>query len=603
MSSKPEGAEAEDLKARLTKPRAFSRISAFEDLLRRFTPGERFLLYILSITLAASAFTLLAFANVAVSVVVPAEGGALVEGVVGSARFINPLLALSEPDEDLTALVYSGLMRAAPDGSLIPDLASSYTISSDGTVYTFTLRPLATFHNGSPVTAADVLFTVQKAQSPDIKSRRRADWEGVSVSSPDAHTVVFTLAHAYAPFLENTTLGILPSDLWKDVPAEEFPFSPLNTHPVGSGPYRVTGFKTDSTGAATRYELAPFKEFTLGAALIKKITLLFYANEEALISAYNAGRIDSFAGVSPTELEKLTRSDTTIVRAALPRIFGVFFNQNKNPILADASVRAALNAAVDTNAIVENVLGGFASPLTGPIPPGTLGEVHPATPVPLPEKATIATTTTDRAESARAILSRGGWTFDEGAGQWTKKKDVLQFTLATSDDSELSATAQMVAEAWRAAGVKVEVHVYPLSELNTNIIRPRAYEAILFGEVVGRTIDLFAFWHSSQRNDPGLNLALYANARADDVLSEARVTTDPKARETLYNSFASIIEKDQPAVFLYAPEFIYVVPPRMQGIEISTLSTPAERFLNAYQWYTGTERVWNIFINTKNNQS
>lgn len=588
---------------RLTKPRRLSRLSIFEDLLRTFTPGERLLLYIFSMALAASAFVLLVFANTAVSVVVPAAGGAQVEGVVGSARFINPLLALSGPDEDLSALVYSGLMRAAPDGSLSPDLASSYEISSDGTVYTFTLRKNATFHDGTPVTADDIIFTVQKAQSPDIKSRRRADWEGVLATSPDPQTVVFTLAHAYAPFLENTTLGILPRHLWKDVPAEEFPFSPLNTHPVGSGPYRVTGFDTDGTGAATRYTLAPFKGFTLGTAFLKEIAFLFYPNEEALVAAYNAGRIDSFAGVTPAQLEKLTRPDTMIVRAALPRTFGVFFNQNKNPILADTSVRAALNEAVDSRAIVANILGGFGSTLSGPIPPGTLGEVPPQVPVPLPAKAPEAAVATDRAGSARAILSRGGWKFDEGKGEWSKKKDILLVTLATSDDPELSATAQMVADAWRAAGVKVDVHVYPLSELNTTIIRPRAYEAILFGEVVGRTMDLFAFWHSSQRNDPGLNLALYANAKADGILAEARVTTDPANREKLYNSFASIIEKDQPAVFLYAPEFIYVVPKRLQGVRLGTLSSPAERFLNAYEWYTDTERVWNIFTNTKNDQS
>ena len=552
--------------------------------------------------LAASAFVLLVSANTSVSVVVPSAGGTEVEGVVGSARFINPLLALSGLDEDLSVLVYSGLMRAAPDGSLIPDLASLYDISSDGTVYTFTLREGATFHDGTPVTADDIIFTVQKAQSPDIKSRRRADWEGVLATSPDPRTVVFTLAHAYAPFLENTTLGILPRHLWKDVPAEEFPFSPLNTHPVGSGPYRVTGFDTDGTGAATRYELAPFKEFTLGTAFLKKITFLFYPNEEALVSAYNAGRIDSFAGVTPTQLKKLTRTDTMIVRAALPRTFGVFFNQNKNPVLADASVRAALNAAVDTTAIVENILGGFGAALTGPIPSDTVGEVVPHVPVPLPEKAPETVASTDRAESARAILSRGGWSFDEGKGEWRKKKDVLLLTLATSDDPELSATAQMIADAWRAAGIKVDVHVYPLSELNTTIIRPRAYEAILFGEVVGRTMDLFAFWHSSQRNDPGLNLALYVNTKADTILAEARVTTDPANRAKLYNSFAAIIEKDQPAVFLYAPEFIYVVPKRLQGIRLGSLSSPSERFLNAYEWYTDTERVWNIFTNAKNDQ-
>ena len=196
-----------------------------ESALRRFSPGERLLLYALSAMLAFSALGLLALANSATSVTIPARGGSLTEGLVGPVRFVNPLLALSGPDKDIGALVYSGLMRATPEGKLIPDLAERVEISEDGTVYTFTLRPALTFHDGAPLTSADVLFTIARAQDPEIKSARRADWEGVSAVAPDPRTVVFTLPHAYAPFLENATLGILPKHLWESVSAEEFPFS------------------------------------------------------------------------------------------------------------------------------------------------------------------------------------------------------------------------------------------------------------------------------------------------------------------------------------------------------------------------------------------
>ena len=281
----------------LTKPRGMWRFGALEETLRTFRPGERLVLYVLSAPLGASTLVLTPAASASISVVVPSAGGSFTEGVVGPARFINPVLTLSQPDEDLTQLVYSGLVRALPDGSVVPDLASSYEISSDGTTYTFALRPNATFQDGTPLSAADVLFTVQKAQDPNIKSPHRADWEGVVASSPDARTVLFKLPHPYAPFIENATLGILPKHLWQNVSAEEFPFDPLNTHPVGSGPYRVTDFKTDSTGAPTRYELAPFQGFTLGPALIKRIVFLFYPDEDALVAAYHAGRIDSVASV------------------------------------------------------------------------------------------------------------------------------------------------------------------------------------------------------------------------------------------------------------------------------------------------------------------
>ena len=114
-------------------PRSLRRLSVLEQLLARFTPSERLLLYFLSSLLAASTLLMVIYVDRKVSVDIPARGGELTEGEVGPARFINPILTLSQPDQDLTALVYSGLMRSLPDGSIVPDLAESYTISPDGT--------------------------------------------------------------------------------------------------------------------------------------------------------------------------------------------------------------------------------------------------------------------------------------------------------------------------------------------------------------------------------------------------------------------------------------------------------------------------------------
>ena len=561
-------------------------------MLSTFSPAERLLLYIFSAALGIATLALLVNVNAKASVAIPAKGGVLTEGVIGMARFINPLLAITEPDRDLSLLIYSGLTRVSPNGSIIPDLASSYQISDDGLTYTFTLRPGITFHDGTAVTTTDILFTIHAAQNPDTKSPRRADWEGVSVSAPDPSTVVFKLPHPYAPFIENTTLGILPSTLWQDVSSEEFPFSPLNTKPIGSGPFEIRNVETDKTGVATSYELAPFKKFALGEPHLRKMTFLFFSNETTLVDAWNAGRIDSFAGASPSELSHLRDPKTNIIRAPLPRVFGVFFNQGHAPVLADAAVRAALNAAIDKQALVKTLLGGYGAVLDGPIPPSVL-----------PEDGASAANTTEEtpfngAEEARAILEQNGWKFNEESSAWEKKGQKITFSLATSDAPELSATAEALAESWRAAGIHVDIHVYPVSELNTTIIRPRAYDAILFGEVVGRTLDLFAFWHSSQRNDPGLNLALYTSVRADTILAKARAATNRNERKSLYEEFKSIIKEEQPAIFLYTPQLLYVLPEQVYGVELGVLATPAERFSNVYQWYVATENVWSIFTNT-----
>lgn len=580
----------------LRRRRTIPRLSVAERILRTFSPGERFLLYLFTAILTLSTLVLFTSVNSAASVVVPVPGGSLVEGVVGPARFINPILALSQADEDLTELVYSGLTRTRPDGTIIPDLAEKFEISEDGTTYTFTLRDNATFHDGEKVSAVDILYTVQSAQNPDIKSPRRADWEGVSVSTPDERTVVFKLPHAYAPFLENTSLGVLPRHIWEDVSPAEFPFNPANTRPVGSGPYRVHDVKTNSTGAATQYELRPFKEFALGEPYLRNITFVFYPNFTALIEALNKGDVESVAAVPASELASVT-GHVDILRVPLPRVFGVFFNQNHSSVFTDASVRAALEASIDTRALIRDVLGGNGVALTGPIPRGVLEPIEMRPALPTIEETITTLPSEARVEEARGILTRGGWKFDETTGAWTKKKEILSFSLATADAPELAQTAEILKDTWGALGITVNVETYPLAELNTNVIRPRSYDAILFGEVVGRTLDLFAFWHSSQRNDPGLNLALYTNSKADSLLATARATTDNHERENLYRKFEDIVVKDRPAIFLYAPEFLYALPRSLHGVELGALTTPSERFANVYEWYTETENVWSIFTN------
>ena len=584
------------VKVAMLKQRRVSRFSTLESLLVRFSPAERLLLYILAICLGLSTLVLLSAANTTVSVEVPAPGGSLTEGEVGPARFINPVLTLSQADEDLSALIYSGLTRSLPGSTIIPDLADSYSVSEDGSTYTFTLKKDLIFHDGTPLTSADVLYTIQQVQNPSIKSPHRADWEGVSVTAPDATTVVFKLPHAYAPFIQNTSIGILPSNLWKNISNDEFPFSSLNTHPIGSGAFKIKKVNTDNSGSATEYDLVPFSAFALGQPYLKHITFRFYANEEAMIKALNAHKIDAVAGVSPTTLSDISRTDVVTMTTGLPRTFGVFFNQAHSKFLTDSSVRSALDASIDKQLLINSVLQGYGTPLSAPFHLSLIGK---PTALMLPAAATTTPAyTDDTIIAAHSILLKGGWKYNEADNTWNNKKgEILGFTLSTADSPQLVATANAVADAWKKLGINVTVQIYSLSDLNTNVIRPREYDALLFGEVIGRELDLFAFWHSSQRNDPGLNLSLYTNAKADTLLSQARATTNASDRYKLYAQFASLVEKDTPAVFLYAPEFIYEVPRGIRGIKLGALTVPAERFLNAYQWYTDTERVWTFFTN------
>ncbi len=551
-------------------------------------PSGRALFFLLSGLILLSGAGLLYLLNNSLVTTTPAHGGSLTEGVIGSPRFINPLLAISDADQDLTRLVYAGLLKATPSGDFIPDLASAWQISEDGRTYTVTIRADAVFQDGTPVTAQDVIFTVGKAQDPALKSPQRAGWDGVSVQESDERTVEFTLRTAYAPFVENLTLGILPKHLWQDVSAEEFPFSELNTTPVGAGPFQVSGVSRSASGIPTTYTLSSFPRYALGAPYLDTLTLRFYQSENDLISALRGGAVEAGSGISPASLEEL--KGRSIISAPLDRVFGVFFNQNQSSILREAAVRAALESSIDRADLVETVLGGYGTPVAGPIPPTVSGSIA---------TSSSATSTEALALMARNRLVALGWKENEngflakatGSGK-SAQAIPLTFTLSTANVPELKAAAEYLKAQWAKVGADVAVQVYEQGDLSENVIRPRKYDALLFGEVVGRGLDLFAFWDSSQRNDPGLNIALYANTTVDAALGKLRTAATDKDRQSLYAQIEAQIEKDIPAVFLYSPDFLYVFPPAIRGLELGFVSVPSDRFLSSSEWYRETEKVW-----------
>lgn len=562
-------------------------LKALQKTLNAVSPIERVVLWVLVAIFTLSAFALVIKVNNEATVQVPVRGGVVKEGVIGAPRFINPLLAPSDTDRDLVMLFYSGLMLPSADGTLVPNLAERYSISEDGKEYTFILRDDITFHDGTPLTADDVVFTISLAQNPAIKSTRRADWEGVRVEKVSAREVRFTLTNPYAPFLENTTIGILPRHLWLNVSPQEFAFSKFNTEPIGSGPFKLKSIDENASGIPTRYELRPFANYALGRPYINKFFIRFYANEDDLLRAYEAGTITSMSAVSSVTLQKSIKRESSLLRISFPRIFAVFFNQNKNHVFTDKAVRQALTVLLDKQGIVDEILNGYGTVIDSPIPPSTVAGQHSVA-------SSALTTQEERQDEARTILEAAGWKYDTELGTWKNKEQTLSFTLSTANTPELKRAADISAATWGEFGIPVKVSVFETGDLNQNIIRPREYESLLFGEVVGRSLDLFAFWHSSQKDDPGLNIALYTNASVDEWLSKARTESDKNERDALYVKMEQEMRSDAPALFLYAPDFLYVVPTDIKGVNTLLVATPSERFAQVHLWHTNTERVWNF---------
>lgn len=516
---------------------------------------------------------------------IASHGGKLTEGLIGSPRFINPVLAISEADRDLTSLIYSGLMRLDEKGKLIPDLAESYTISDDGLTYTFTLKDNLTWHDGKQLTARDVVFTILKTKDGNTRSTKRVNWEGVEVKQIDEKTIVFQLAKAYAPFLENTTIGILPTHLWNNVNIEAFSLNNLNIEPIGSGPFKIKKIENDPSGVPLYYDLVPFSDFALGKPNLAKIRVRFYPNEDELIKAFNQSEVDAIHSITPTKILEIKRERGLEIKTTpLPRTFGVFFNQNQASLFTNHEVREALSLAIDRERIIKEVLNGFGIPANNPFL--------------LPNESTPVFDYKTNLEKAKELLATNGWVNKDGLGLTkTKNKEsiTLNFNLATADTPELKLVGEIIKENWEALGVNVELKVFETGNLNQTIIRPRKYDALLFGMVNNRQPDPFSFWHSSQRLDPGLNIALYANITADKLLEDIRTTIDDEERLTKTKLFLGEINKDRPATFIYHPEFIYIQPTKIKNSTLGPISDSAERFSQIYRWYTKTERVWKIF--------
>ncbi|MCI0680008.1 ABC transporter substrate-binding protein [bacterium] len=592
-------------------PEERKKFSFFQIITRSFSRGEYRMFQAVTALFVIGMVGLVATVSDALMVEVPVHGGELSEGVIGTPRFINPLLAVSDADRDATALLYSGLLRITPDGSLAPDLARDYDISEDGLLYTFALRDDIYFHDGEKVTADDVVFTVSRAKDPAFKSPKRASFEGISVSKKDDRTVEFALTQAYAPFLENMTLGVLPEHIWKDTTAEQFASSEKNIEPVGSGPYLFKKIKRNSSDVPEYIELAPFENYIHGKPYIERLRIVFVSNEDELISLFGDDTVQNINAISPQSAAALREGGIDMVRAPLPRIFAVFFNQNQAPLFADIAVRKALVAALDRDAVINIVLSGFGTPIIGPIPPGSLGyfsEKSEASGFLDAMKVNKDENTGDeeggereesRLANARAILERNDWVFDEDEEIWMKKTSAgverLSFSISTSDAPELKKAATLIAGQWKELGAAVDVKIFEKGDLEQNVIRPRKYDALFFGEIVGRDADLYAFWHSSQRLDPGLNVALYTSISSDRILEKARTSVSREGRYELYHEFEKEIMDDAPAAFVYAPDFIYIITPKLQGVALPPITVAADRFSNVHEWFVETKKTFIIF--------
>jgi len=512
------------------------------------------------------------------SEVIPSPGGTYVEGLAGAPQAINPLLCqLNDADRDLCRLVFEGLTGFDERGNVIPRLAEKWEISPDGLTYTFYLRKDVRWHDGAPFDADDVLYTIGALQDPaypglpDLANL----WRSVKVEKLDPYTIRFTLAEPFAPFLDYTTLGLLPAHLWAKVPVSLLAESQLNAQPIGTGPFRVTEV------SAEKVRLEPNPYWRGRAPYLAAVEFRFFPDYHSLLTAFEKGLIDGLGHIVPDDMAAAARSpDLTLYSAPLAGYTMVLLNLNSPnaPFFQDKRVRQALLYALDRQRLIDTVLAGQGIVAHSPILPETWAYDDQ-----VPRYAY------DLAR-ANALLDEAGWKDTDGDGIRDRNGKPLEFILLSNDLPPNPAEAEFIAQAWAQVGVQAVPQPVSFAGLVSDFLVPRNFDAILLHWELPGDPDPYPLWHSTQIKN-GQNYAGWNFRAADEVIEQAREINDPAQRRELYVRFQRIFAEEVPSLLLYHPVYTYGVRKEVKGVQIGPLNEPGDRFRTIADWYIVTQRI------------
>ncbi len=516
-----------------------------------------------------------------------APGGIYTEALIGSMGRLNPMLDWNNPaDRDINRLIFSGLMRFDSHGLPQPDLAEATGTSPDGTLYNFSIRKNAVWHDGQPVTSDDIIFTIELIKSAgslfpqDIKDL----WSQIEIKRIDEKTLQFKLPEPFAPFLDYATFGVLPKHLLESVPADQIANADFNLQPVGTGPYKFDHLTT-SGGQITGVVLVVNKDYYLQTPFVEQIVFRFYPTSASAFDAYQQGEVLGVSQLTVDILQQALMEPTLSVHTSrLPQMGLVFLNLNNPSVLflQSEKIRHALLLGINRNQIVSRIMQGQAIIADGPILPGSWAyydEIEQFDYDP---------------DAAAALLKDEGYVIPTGGGD-VRAKDgqFLNFTLVHPDDTIHTQIAQAIQADLALIGVKVDLQSVPYDSLVNDFLTTRNYQAALADLNTARTPDPdpYLFWHQSEATG-GQNYSQWDNRTASEFLETARTEADFETRTRLYRNFQVVFAKDMPSLPLYYPVYSYGVDAQVQDVQVaSTMYDVSDRLALINEWYLVTRRT------------
>ena len=505
----------------------------------------------------------------------PSRQTAYVEGVVGAWRRINPLFAAENSvDQDLSRLIFAGLLRVGEDGRPLPDLAPLPEVSADGLVYTFRLHRDLRWHDGAPVRSLDVAFTIERIRAPDFQGdpRLQEAWQGVEVRTPNLRTIVIRLPAPNAAFLARfATIGVLPEHLLQGLDGAALFDAPFNARPVGAGPYRLDSIT--SLEAALRAN----PRYHLGRPLIESLTIRFLPDFSAVRLALEQGEIDGVflrQNLTQDQLDALSAIDG-FVHDDLQRAVSVVLylnNSRQAAYFRDPRVRAAVALAIDREELAQRALLGLATASSSPIAPGSWAYAPSFDSPPSDTGAALN------------LLEEAGWRLHPTTGVLTRQGSEFRLTIRTDNDPRHLALAREVVRQLHPIGIRATVASTSFTVLNRDFLAPRTYDAALVGWDQGPDPDPYLAWHSSQIVHPGANVSQYGSVVIDALLERGRTASDSLIRLDAYRQIQELWRRETPSVILAYPHIRYIRADSVASPPFGVLFTPADRFLNVHRW-------------------
>ncbi len=523
---------------------------------------------------------------VAEPAVQPTTGGVYTEGLIGQMVRLNPVLDYyNSADRDIDRLLFSGLIRFDDHGTPLADLADSWGISKDGTIYNFSIRANAKWHDGQPVTSDDVIFTIDllRQDNSPIPADLRDLWKKVDVKRLDDKTLQFLLPEPFAPFLDYLTFGVLPAHLVGDLSLDQMISATFNLQPVGSGPYKFKRILVEN-GKITGVELEAYKDYYQQAAFIEQIIFRYYPDSAAAFEAFKKGDIMGISQVSLDILPAvLAEPGLNLHTGRLPQLSMIYFNlsQTEKPFFQNAAIRKALLMGLNRQRMIDKGLAGQGILADGPIFPGTWAYYDGTPRVEYDPQAAL-----DKIKEA-------GYTIPAEGGSVRKNSDgvAFSFELIYLDDANHKTLAEAIQQDWMNLGVEVILKPLPLTQL-IGKLDGRLYEAALVDLNLTRSPDPdpYPFWHQSMASG-GQNYANWDDRQASEYLEQARVTLDITERTRLYRNFQVRFAEDLPALPLFYPVYRYAVSSNVQGVRMGPLFDTADRFNTLPAWFLVTKNT------------